>query len=71
MRGFRITIFVTLLAMLLAACCPAPAPEVVVQTEVVKEEVVLTQVVKEEVVKEVTAPPGPLRRTPRLHGRSC
>jgi multiple sugar transport system substrate-binding protein len=57
MRGFRITIFVTLLAMLLAACCPAPAPEVVVQTEVVKEEVVLTQVVKEEVVKEVTAPP--------------
>jgi hypothetical protein len=56
MRGFRITML-ALLAVTLAACCAQPEPEVIVQTQVVKEEVVLTQVVKEEVVTEVTVPP--------------
>jgi multiple sugar transport system substrate-binding protein len=57
MKGFRTITFVTLLAVMLAACCPPPTPEVVVQTKVVEKEVVQTQVVKEEVVTEVTAPP--------------
>jgi len=46
MKGFRTIIFVTLLAVMLAACCPSPTPQVVVQT----------QIVEKEVVTEVTAP---------------
>jgi multiple sugar transport system substrate-binding protein len=57
MRGFRTIIFVTLLAVMLTACCPQPTPEVVVQTQVVEQEVVQTQIVEKEVVTEVTAPP--------------
>ena len=57
MKGFRTITFVILLTAMLAACCPQPTSEVIIQTQVVEQEVVLTQIVKEEVVTEVTAPP--------------
>ncbi len=63
MGKFRTIMLVTLLAVILVACAQptAPAPQVVVQTQVVEKEVVKevvqTQVVEKEVVKEITAVP--------------
>jgi ABC-type glycerol-3-phosphate transport system substrate-binding protein len=70
MRGFRTIIFVTLLAVMLTACCPPPTSEVVIQTQVVEKEkeveVIQTQVVEKEVVTEVTAVPGAPTRSDGL-----
>lgn len=64
MKGFRTITLVTLVAVMLAACCPQPTPQVIVQTQVVEQEVVQTQVVE----KEVTAVPARSDRLPVYTG---
>jgi len=63
-KGFRTITLVTLVAVMLAACCPQPTPQVIVQTQVVEQEVVQTQVVE----KEVTAVPARSDRLPVYTG---